>query len=268
MADELPDSMIRKIRAAAEAERPDSVLIGEVWEDASNKISYGERKTYFTARELHTHTNYVFRSTLLSFLEGSLSAQGAASVFETIRENYPVHNYYAQINMTGSHDVERLMTVMLRITKGDRRLARDLVKAFSLIQFTIPGVPLIYYGDETCLEGGRDPDNRRTYPWNAQDRDMIEWFAGLSRLRKDSRTLVKGDAAFFSEEDGNVFALLRSPCEPGGKYYLTVCDRFGRGTDFLQKAAGRIAEGIEKIREKRYIISKEAGGYAITAEFL
>ena len=268
VADELPDSMIRKIRAAAEAERPDSVLIGEVWEDASNKISYGERKTYFTARELHTHTNYVFRSTLLSFLEGSLSAQGAASVFETIRENYPVHNYYAQINMTGSHDVERLMTVMLRITKGDRRLARDLVKAFSLIQFTIPGVPLIYYGDETCLEGGRDPDNRRTYPWNAQDRDMIEWFAGLSRLRKDSRTLVKGDAAFFSEEDGNVFALLRSPCEPGGKYYLTVCDRFGRGTDFLQKAAGRIAEGIEKIREKRYIISKEAGGYAITAEFL
>lgn len=71
--------------------------------------------------------------------------------------------------MTGSHDVERLMTVMLRITKDDRRLARDLVKAFSLIQFTIPGVPLIYYGDETCLEGERDPDNRRTYPWNAQD---------------------------------------------------------------------------------------------------
>ena len=84
-----------------------------VWEDASNKISYGERKTYFTARELHTHTNYVFRSTLLSFLEGSLSAKDAASVFETIRENYPVHNYYAQINMTGSHDVERLMTCLL-----------------------------------------------------------------------------------------------------------------------------------------------------------
>lgn len=268
VADELPDSFIRKIRAAAAAEIPDTVIIGEVWEDASNKISYGERKTYFTKRELHTHTNYVFRNTILSFLDGSLSASGAVRIFETIRENYPTHNFFAQVNMTGSHDVERLMTAMLRIVNGDRRLARDLVKCFSLIQFSSPGVPLIYYGDETCLEGGEDPDNRRTYPWERQDSEMIGWFAGLSLLRKEKRELVKGDAAYYASAEENVFAVLRIPSSLKEKYDMILCDRFGRGKEFLQSIVGEITEGIEKLRKKRYIIKKEAGGYAMLVEFV
>lgn len=267
VADELPDSLIQKIRAAAEAEIPEPVLIGEVWEDASNKISYGERKTYFTGRELHTHTNYVFRDTILSFLNGSLSAAAVVGTFETIRENYPRHNFLAQVNMTGSHDVERLMTAMLRITKGDRRLARDLVRCYSLLQFTSPGVPLIYYGDETCLEGGTDPDNRRTYPWGNQDFDMIRWFAGLSCLRRECPELTEGDAAYYAAAENNVYAVLRVPFAGEGNCYMTVCDRFGRGRDFLQRSAAEITEGIEKVREKSYIIKKEAGGYAMLVEF-
>ena len=268
VADELPDSFIRKIRAAAEAEIPEPVMIGEVWEDASNKISYGERKTYFTARELHTHTNYVFRNTILSFLDGSLPASGAVRIFETIRENYPIHNFFAQVNMTGSHDVERLMTVMLRIVNGERRLARDLVKCFSLIQFSSPGVPLIYYGDETCLEGGKDPDNRRTYPWGKQDSEMIGWFADLSLLREENRELVKGDAAYYAAAEENVFVVLRIPSGVKEKYYMILCDRFGRGREFLQSIVGEITEGIEKLRKRRYIIKKEAGGYAMLVEFV
>lgn len=268
VADELPDSLIQKIRAAAEAEIPEPVILGEVWEDASNKISYGERKTYFTGRELHTHTNYVFRDTILAFLEGRIPAARAAAVFETIRENYPAHNFFAQVNMTGSHDVERLMTVMLRISREDRRLARDLVKCFSLLQFASPGVPLIYYGDETCLEGGADPDNRRTYPWNRQDGEMIAWFRGLAALRKACRGLVRGDAFYAAAGEGNLFAVLRRPCKEDERHYLTLCDRFGRGREFLERSLAEMTEGIEILKEKRYIIRKEAGGYAILAEFL
>lgn len=268
VADELTDAFLHEIRAAAESVQPESVIMGEVWEDASNKISYGERKMYFTRKELHTHTNYVFRNTVISFLEGSFSGQAAACVFENIRENYPRHNYFAQVNMTGSHDVERLMTAMLRISRNDRGLARSLVKCFSLIQFTSPGVPLIYYGDETCLEGGVDPDNRRTYPWGREDTDMIEWFSSLSEMRKKHRGIVKGDAVYPSCGDENIFAIMRTPCECDDSYYITVCDRFGRGKEFLVKYVNEIISGIENFSEKRYIIIKEAGGYAMLVKLV
>ncbi len=265
VADELSDTFIKEIRKAAESARRDSVIIGEVWEDASNKISYGERKMYFTDRELHTHTNYLFRNAVVSFLEGSASSRQASRVFEDIRENYPTQNFFAQVNMTGSHDVERLMSVMLRIAKGDRRLARDLVKCFTLIQFTSPGVPLIYYGDETCMEGGTDPDNRRTYPWGHEDRDMIEWFSSLAHLRRGEHGLVKGDVYYPDCGDDNIFALVRTPYNEGAPYYITVCDRFCRGKEIIEKNINKIVSGIENFHKKSYIITKNAGDYAALA---
>ena len=268
VADEISDVLLQKIRSAAEKEIKEPVVIGEVWENASNKISYGQRKMYFTKPELHTHTNYVFRDSLLAFLDGSSSGYDLAEVFETIKETYPKHNFLAQVNMTGSHDVERLMTMMLNITKSDRRLARDLVKCYSLIQFTAAGVPLVYYGDETCLEGGKDPDNRRTYPWGKEDKEMIEWFSKLAEMRKNNSTFIYGDAQYFGESDGNVFAMIRKPSEnQNGKTYVTICDRFGRGRAFIEENLCKIAEKVEFLREKSYIIDREAAGYGLLASF-
>lgn len=264
VADELSDVLLQKIREAADKELGNSVIIGEVWENASNKVSYGQRKMYFCKKELHTHTNYVFRDTLLSFFSGKSSGNNTAAVFESIRETYPRHNFLAQVNMTGSHDVERLFTLMKKITNGDNRLARELVKCYSLIQFASAGVPLVYYGDETCLEGGKDPDNRRTYPWGKEDTDMIAWFAGLAKFRKNSETLVWGDAEYFSEADGNVFAILRHPFDSKeGKSYMAICDRFGRGVDFINEKVKLILEKVDNFKEKSYIIEKVAGGYGM-----
>lgn len=268
VADEISDVLLQKIRAAAENEIKEPVVIGEVWENASNKISYGQRKMYFTKPELHTHTNYVFRDSLLAFFEGTSSGYDLVEVFENIKETYPRHNFLAQVNMTGSHDVERLMTMMLNITKSDRRLARDLVKCYSLIQFTAAGVPLVYYGDETCIEGGKDPDNRRTYPWGKEDEDMIEWFSELAKLRKLNKTLVYGDAQYVSVSDGNVFAMIRMPYNNDkGKIYVTICDRFGRGRAFIEEILLEIVEKVEFLREKSYIIDREAAGYGLLASF-
>lgn len=268
VADELSDELLQKIRTASEKEIDEPVIIGEVWENASNKMSYGQRKMYFTKPELHTHTNYVFRDTLLDFLGGKISSYDVKEVFEIIKETYPKHNFFAQVNMTSSHDVVRLFTMLLNITNQDIRLARDLVKCYSLIQFSSAGVPLIYYGDETCLEGGKDPDNRRTYPWDNQDVDMIDWFADLAVLRKNNKALVWGDCEYFAENDGNVFGLLRKACDTESSAFLLVCDRFGKGKEFLLENLRTIINRIDYLREKSYSIEKEAGGYGVLVRFL
>lgn len=122
VADELPDQFIHEIRCCTEKESDGEprVLIGEVWEDASNKISYGVRRQYFTAAELHSVTNYVFRDRLTDFLTGAISSQTLWASLLSLYENYPRHNFYAVLNMTGSHDVERLFTILLRSSAQNR----------------------------------------------------------------------------------------------------------------------------------------------------
>lgn len=252
VADELPDGFIGELRRVSDACNPESVVFGEVWEDASNKVSYGSRRLYFAQKELHSNTNYVFRNTLLSFLEGTISAYQAQDVFMDLYENYPKENFYAQVNMTGSHDVKRLYTCMKEITKGRADYARNLVKAYSLIQFTFPGVPLIYYGDETCMEGGEDPDNRRYYPWTQQDCAMIEWFSDLGQLRRATSAFLEGTwSPIYVNE--NVFAFTR---ELDSCQFVTLVDRFGRGIEYL-------CTELEKYFKKSYTILKVAGGYGI-----
>ena len=212
VADELPDEFIRALREAADETALEvgyqPVVIGEVWEDATNKWSYGRLRSYFTEPELHSVTNYPFRKILLSYFKGESSPSDAAAGFLSLKENYPPENFYALVNMTGSHDVRRLMTEMLEAADGKRTAAARLVYAYAAVTFTFPGVPLVYYGDETLLEGGEDPDNRRTYPWGREDLKSIEIFSGLADLRKSRPCLTAGDLTFI--RDDKIFAYTRS----------------------------------------------------------
>ena len=200
VADELPDKFIKELADACaetgEETGVEPVVLGEVWEDASTKVSYGKLRSYFTERELHTVTDYPFRKILLSFFKGEIDAKEASERFLSLKENYPKENYYALVNMTGSHDVTRLMTEMLEASEGKKPLARRFVSLYASVMFTFPGVPLVYYGDETCLEGGEDPDNRRTYPWGHEDKNMISVFAELADMRKKNKCLAEGDIDF------------------------------------------------------------------------
>ncbi|MBP1587226.1 MAG: glycoside hydrolase family 13 protein [Clostridia bacterium] len=235
VADELPDEFIRALRAAADETALEvkyaPVVIGEVWEDATNKWSYGKLRSYFTEPELHSVTNYPFRKTLLSYFKGEISADRAAAGFLSMKENYPAENFYALANMTGSHDVTRLMTEMMGASEGRRAAAARLVYAYAAVMFTFPGVPLVYYGDETLLEGGEDPDNRRTYPWGREDLKSITLFAELAAIRRKYNCLVEGDITFVpgafnsgASRSGDVFAFLRTL---GSQQLLTVVSRSG-----------------------------------------
>lgn len=199
VADELPDEFIRLIRKAMKEKDTSSVLMGEVWEDASNKVSYGRRRAYLLGDELDSVMNYPFRNVMLGFFTGKHDARHVAEVMGSIHENYPLHNFYCNMNMIGTHDVPRILTLLgdapeehtltqrqkeaYRLPESQRELAILRLKLLTLIQMTFPGVPSIYYGDEAGLEGYSDPLNRRTYPWGSEDTELLSWYRKLTDIR-------------------------------------------------------------------------------------
>ncbi|MDR1737155.1 MAG: glycoside hydrolase family 13 protein [Oscillospiraceae bacterium] len=215
VADELPDSFIEELRAAVREELADGMVIGEVWEDASNKISYGVRRRYFLGGELDGVMNYPFRDAAISFVLGGSSAQFAERM-EALREHYPRENYYSLMNSLGTHDTPRILTVLGAspgdwnmtktmksisvLTPEQRRLAVSRLKVAAAIMFAFPGSPTVYYGDEAGLEGYEDPFNRRGYPWGREDKELLGWYAALARIRNESEALQSGDILYIPTE--------------------------------------------------------------------
>ena len=206
VADELPDWFIQRIRSAVQATKPDAFLLGEVWEDASNKISYSQRRKYLLGDELHSVMNYPFRTALLDFLRGG-DADSFREAMETLRENYPPDAFFSLLNFLGTHDTPRILTVLgadhvpesradraaYRLSPAERSRGEELVRLASLVLFTFPGAPMLYYGDEVGMEGFEDPFNRGTYPWGDPPSDLLPWFVHLGRLRKSYAPLRRGD---------------------------------------------------------------------------
>lgn len=211
VADELPDAFIQRLNRAVKQENPEAVIIGEVWEDASNKISYSQRRRYFQGHELDGVMNYPLRSAILAFLNGG-TAEHFAETMECLRENYPKEVFYNGMNIISTHDTPRALT-LLGIPESDfpsskearaayilpeERLqsARNRLKLAAVLQFTMPGSPTIYYGDEAGVQGFEDPLNRRTYPWGAEDRDLLNFYRRLCHLRAESMALSRGELRF------------------------------------------------------------------------
>ncbi|CAA7602780.1 Glycoside hydrolase superfamily [Acididesulfobacillus acetoxydans] len=214
VADELPDEFIRKLRETVKSLNSEAVLIGEVWEDASNKFSYGKLRRYFWGDELDATMNYPWREIFLRFLLGEEDAPQVYRRVMSLYENYPRENFFAAMNLVGSHDRVRILTLLgeappeegladrekrtWRLSVKARQLAVRRLKLFTLIQMTFPGVPCIYYGDEAGLEGYSDPYNRGTYPWGREDAEILEWHKQVARLRREHKTLQAGGFQAFS----------------------------------------------------------------------
>ena len=184
VVDELPDALVREIRSAMLAEKDDALLLGEVWEDATNKESYGELREYFLGRELDSTMHYPFRTAALDFLTGKCDAFEAWNALWEIQEHYPWENMLSVLNLIGSHDRERVLTVL----GGDKRALRQL----TVLQYAMPGVPCIYYGDEAGMTGGSDPYNRGSFPWGAEDAELQAHYRKLAELYREKPLLKNG----------------------------------------------------------------------------
>lgn len=190
VADELTDSFLQGLRQSMDQVNPDTVLIGEVWEDASNKISYNNRREYIHGGILHGAMNYPLRENILDLLNGDITSQESVKQIFHIKENYPQSAFYNNFNMIGSHDTVRVMTAL-------NRQVEKVYLAY-LFLFLTPGVPSIYYGDEVGLEGEEDPDNRRPLPWEKEDKEIRELIISLAEFRKKHPECVRGEFIPFS----------------------------------------------------------------------
>lgn len=196
VADELPDEFLYALRKTVKEADPEAFILGEVWEDASNKESYGKRRPYLLGGQLDSVMNYPFRTAVLDFIktgEGELFRQRVL----TIADHYPAPSLASLMNPLSTHDTVRALTflgVSRQVTpdqqadfipteeeyqKGVRGL-----RLAALLQYTLPGVPCLYYGDEAGMSGFSDPWNRRTYPWGKEDQKLIGFFAALGQIRR------------------------------------------------------------------------------------
>lgn len=211
VADELPDEFIRQINMAAREAKPDSVIIGEVWEDASNKTAYDIRRKHLWGGYLDGVMNYPLRQSIISFLLGG-SSWDFIGQMETLRENYPRAAFYGSMNFLGTHDTVRIMNVLAQVATPESKeeqaafemspreynLAKTRLKLASLLLSTFPGAFTIYYGDEAGMCGFADPFNRATYPWGDEDMELVDWYKLLCSLRCELPALRKGDITYFN----------------------------------------------------------------------
>ena len=217
VADELPDSFIEKLRRAATEEKSDAVIIGEVWEDGSNKIAYGERRRYLLGHECHGLMNYPFRVSAVAWLQGG-DARDFMETMETIREHYPRAAFYSALNSLGTHDTPRILTLCgqsedlsghdrdwrahFRLNHAQRQRGLRRVKLASALLYTFPGSPTVFYGDEVGVEGCEDPFNRAPFPWGHEDLLLLHHYRTLGKLRRARKSLQRGDIQYLRAEGG------------------------------------------------------------------
>lgn len=198
VADELPDAFLDAFTAAVKKEDPQALVMGEVWEDASNKSAYGVRRRYLLGGQLDSVMNYPFRDAIFSLVRDK-DAAGALEQIRSIVENYPKPVLDCLMNALSTHDVERAISALggEPIAGHDRRWqgehhtlspqqyakGKALLMLASVMQYTLPGVPSLYYGDEAGLYGYKDPFNRGCFPWGQQDEELTKHFETLGKLR-------------------------------------------------------------------------------------
>ena len=211
VADELPDETIEQIRAAVKGADPDGLLIGEVWDDATTKQSYGKQRTYALGRGLDAVMNYPFLNHTIDFLKGKTDAWEYARFLDHQRHTYPPPMYYTLMNLMSSHDVCRMRSVLARdfdagkmsrkeqaefeLTEEEKLLGGKRQRLAAAIQFSLPGIPAVYYGDEVGMTGLFDPFNRLTY--RRDDLSLIEWYMELAILRNSYPVMSIGEVRFF-----------------------------------------------------------------------
>ncbi len=236
VADELDNGFLTELRKAVRKCDPEAVIIGEVWEDATDKVSYGERRQYFRGYQLDGVMNYPLRSGIIDYiLTGSTEALTKATV-GLYRRN-PKWASESQMNFLGTHDTIRILTALGGEDQGshtnaelaDMRMSeeeyaigrRRLITAFSLLT-AMPGVPCVFYGDEAGMEGYRDPFCRRPFPWGHMDAELLAAYRTIGNIRA-AEPLLKNGVLHLMQMNEDTAVFTRTPWgEEQYKLYIPV----------------------------------------------
>ena len=218
VADELSEKFLEGLNAAAKSEKEDALIIGEVWENAADKVSYSKRRKYFRGKQLDSVMNYPVKYAIIDFIKDKNAEKFYNSVTE-IYSSYPQFCSDVLMNLVGSHDTERILTILggespegktnaelstkkmtdEQLCDGTRKL-----KVASVLQFTLPGIPMIYYGDEAGMEGYHDPFCRRPFPWGKENGELVSHYTRLSHIKREQESLCEAPLEFVLHDDGLV----------------------------------------------------------------
>ena len=161
--------------------------------------------------------NYPFRTAALAWLRG-----GDASDFrrdmEEIWENYPPAAFHSGLNILGTHDTPRLLTMLgaartpeskddratYRLSPEELDMGLARLRLGALLLYSFPGSPTVFYGDEAGVQGFEDPLNRGTYPWGREDPALLAYFRQLGVLRKQRVSLQCGDIGYLYAVGGGL----------------------------------------------------------------
>ena len=259
VADELPEEFIRILRAEMKKHRPDALLLGEVWEDASNKISYGCRRRYFLGEELDSVMNYPFRNAIIAFVLSRDNGEELRDTVMSIAENYPPKVLPLLMNFLSTHDTQRIFTVLGEgdaDTKDERAvyklpsekalLAEQRLKCAVFIQYVLPGIPSIFYGDEIYQQGFEDPFCRGFFDWN-EKRGMRELLKSLAKIKK--HPAVKSGAVEVEVLSAGIVSIKRTKADKTLTAYVNCSDG-----DFAVSVEGKriLVHNAENNVIKRY----------------
>lgn len=206
VVDELPIDFVNLLIKKIKSVNKDALVIGEVWEDASTKVSYGELRPYLLGDQLDGTMNYPFMNAIIAYVRDS-DEKFFKDTVQSILENYPKETVYCLMNSLGTHDTVRIINALsdvrahgwskthklgYKLPDSEYEKAKKKLYLASVLQFTLPGIPSIFYGDEAGLQGFDDPINRRPYPWGSEDKEILAHYKKLGRIRRENRAVFSG----------------------------------------------------------------------------
>ncbi len=273
VVDELPDHFVKKIRKALKNVNNDAILIGEVWEDASNKIAYDKRREYFCGNELDSVMNYPFKNAILDFIKGG-SGVVFTNVIKSIIDHYPKIVLDSLMNLLSTHDTPRLISSLsninifgmskleqskLFIQNDELSVVVKRLKLATLLQYTLPGVPSIYYGDEIGMQGFTDPLNRKFFDWENINSSILDWYKKLGNIRKKFSCLVDGEIEFIYSSD-NAIVFTRS----NDKDFIIVAINLG-DRDIIVNSSEGLCDYVNNIVIGDRVIVKSKDALLLTS---
>ena len=233
VADELPDFFLKKLRKAVKEETPEAVIIGEVWESASDKIAYGKRREYFQGEELDSVMNYPLKDAIIGYvISGKVKI--LTETIDMLLDNYPKSSLDCLMNILSTHDTARILTVLAGkdtydkeemavtfLSDDERKAGIEKVKLAAVLQYMLPGVPCVYYGDENGMEGYIDPFCRRCFDWEHMNEDLIDFYRKLGAVRAEFREILR-DGEYAEVYRGKSSFLLFARVKNGKSCYTYV----------------------------------------------
>lgn len=269
VVDELPIDFVNLLIKKIKSVNKDALVIGEVWEDASTKVSYGELRPYLLGDQLDGTMNYPFMNAIIAYVRDG-DEKFFKDTVQSILENYPKETVYCLMNSLGTHDTVRIINALsdvrahgwskthklgYKLPDSEYEKAKKKLYLASVLQFTLPGIPSIFYGDEAGLQGFDDPINRRPYPWGSEDKEILDHYRKLGRIRRENRAVFSG--GFNMRDENGLVAYERA----GGDDEILIA--VNAGADDKTLIINKEYTSLYNNKEYKDVVDVPAGAFVI-----